>query len=49
MLSIKLKNGEHVMVTAPASFVIKIDAEVEIVKGKTQQGSIYYYFSNYTS
>ena len=49
MLSIKLKNGEQVMVTAPSQFVIKIDAEVEVVKGKTEQGSVYYYFIKYTS
>ncbi|HLQ24722.1 MAG TPA: hypothetical protein VK138_02460 [Acidiferrobacterales bacterium] len=45
MLSIKLNNGENVMVTAPANFVVRIHAEVEIIRGKTEQGSVYYYFS----
>lgn len=47
MLSIKLNNGENVMVRAPANLIVKEHAEVEIIRGKTQQGSVYYYFSNY--
>src|SRR5713226_1014285 len=37
MLSIKLNNGENVMVTAPANFVVRIHAEVEIIRGKTEK------------
>jgi hypothetical protein len=47
MLSIKLNNGQNVMVTAPANLVVRDHAEVEIIRGKTEQGSVYYYFSNY--
>lgn len=47
MLSIKLNNGENVLVTAPANLVVKENAEVEVIRGKTEQGSVYYYFSSY--
>ena len=47
MLSIKLNNGENVLVTAPANLVVREHAEVEIIRGKTEQGSVYYYFSSY--
>ena len=47
MLSIKLNNGESVLVTAPANLVVKENAEVEVIRGKTEQGSVYYYFSSY--
>ena len=49
LLAIKLNNGERVMVTAPANFIIKMDAKVEVVKSKTEQGSFQYYFGNYAS
>jgi len=47
MLSIKLNNGENVLVIAPANLVVKENAEVEVIRGKTEQGSVYYYFSSY--
>ena len=47
VLSIKLNNGENVLVTAPANLVVREHAEVEIMRGKTEQGSVYYYFSSY--
>ena len=47
MLSIKLNNGNNVLVTAPANLVVKENAEVEVIRGKTEQGSVYYYFSSY--
>lgn len=47
MLSIKLNNGENVLVTAPANLVVRENAEVQVIRGKTEQGSVYYYFSNY--
>ena len=47
MLSIKLNNGENVLVTAPANLVVKENAEVEVIRGKTEQGSVYYNFSSY--
>ena len=47
MLSIKLNNGENVLVTAPANLVVRENAEVEVIRGKTEQGSVYYYFSSY--
>ena len=47
MLSIKLNNGENVLVTAPVNLVVREHAEVEIIRGKTEQGSVYYYFSSY--
>ena len=47
MLSIKLNNGEIVWVTASANFVIRENTEVEIIRGKTKHGSVYYYFSSY--
>ncbi len=47
MLAVKLSNGESVIVTAPANIVIRMNAEVEIVRGKSAQGSVYYYFSRY--
>ena len=47
MLSIKLNNGENVLVTAPANLVVREHAEVEIIRGKTEQGSVYYYFNSY--
>jgi len=47
MLSIKLNNGENVLVTAPSNFVVKENAEVEVIRGKTEHGSVYYYFNSY--
>lgn len=47
MLSIRLNNGESAMVTAPTNLVVRNQAEVEIIKGKTEQGSVYYYFGSY--
>ena len=47
MLAVKLSNGESVIVTAPANLVIRMDAEVEIIRGRSAQGSVYYYFSSY--
>ena len=47
MLSIKLNNGENALVTAPANLVVRENAEVEVIRGKTEQGSVYYYFSSY--
>ena len=47
MLAVKPSNGESVIVTAPANFVIRMDAEVEIIRGKSAHGSVYYYFSGY--
>ena len=47
VLSIKLNNGENVLVIAPANLVVREHAEVEIMRGKTEQGSVYYYFSSY--
>ena len=47
MLSIKLNNGENVLVTAPANLVVRKNAAVGIIRGKTEQDSVYYYFSGY--
>lgn len=47
ILSIKLNNGENVLVTAPANLVVRENAEVEVIRGKTEQGSVYYYFRSY--
>ncbi len=47
VLSIKLNNGENVLVTAPANLVIKQGAEIEVIRGKTEQDSVHYYFSSY--
>ena len=48
MLSIKLEDGSNVLVNAPDDFIVKHQANVEIIKSKTEQGSVYYYFSRYT-
>ena len=47
MLSIKLDNGENVLVTAPTNLVVREKSEVEVIQGKTERGSVYYYFSSY--
>lgn len=47
MLSIKLNNGDNIMVTAPAYLVVKKQAKVEVIKAMTEQGAVHYYFSAY--
>jgi hypothetical protein len=47
MLSIKLNSGETIIVTTPPGTPIRESADVEIIKGKTNRGPDYYYFSGY--
>ncbi|MEY4729373.1 MAG: hypothetical protein RL020_531 [Pseudomonadota bacterium] len=47
MLSIELSNGENVLVTAPVNLVVRENTEVEVIRGTTEHGSVYYYFSRY--
>jgi len=47
MLSIKLDSGEVVMVAGPLDKPIRMNSEVEVIKGKTDQGREHYYFSAY--
>ncbi len=47
MLSVELENGERVIVAAPENFVAENQAEVELSKGESAQGSVYYYFVGY--
>jgi len=46
-LSIRLENGETILVTAPAEIIIRSGAEVDVIRLKTTQGSVYHYFSGY--
>lgn len=46
-LSIKLNNGDTVLVTAPDNFVVRDGAEVNLVRDKTEHGSVYYHFVSY--
>lgn len=46
-LSIRLNNGETVLVTAPEQFVVRSGAEVEIIRGNTAQGAVYHHFGGY--
>lgn len=47
MLSIRLKHGQNVMVTAPSNLQIRKNAEVEMIEGQSEQGYTYFYFSKY--
>lgn len=48
-LSIKVPNEGTVQVTAPEGLIIKKNAIVEIDKGTTEQGAVYYYFRGYAA
>lgn len=46
-LSIRLENGETILVTAPEKFVMRSGAGVEVIRDKTEQGAVYYHFGGY--
>lgn len=49
MLSIKIPDQGIVTVTAPAGMIFKHNKKVELVKVITEQGSVHYYFSRYST
>lgn len=46
-LSIRLSNGETVMVVAPINFIVRTGSEVVVIRDKTAQGAVYHYFGGY--
>lgn len=49
VLSIKVPNEGTVQVIAPEGLIIKKNAIVEVDKGTTEQGTVYYYFRGYAA
>lgn len=49
ILSINIPHEGTVQVIAPEGLIIKKNAMVEIIKGTTEQGAVYYYFKGYAT